>query len=242
MSRGCPWTCASRRILAVGDMDGIRTDEQQGPVVVISRVRDLSFGRLTYNAGVVQQPLDLGFAKVRDTNSSGLAGLETLFHGLVCVNVVRISLLDVTVRVLLHQLVASCKGRWPMHKVQVNVVGVKILEGSIECFLYIIRVVRVVPKLGDQENIAAWNSGLLDRRTHSRLGSVDTRSIDVSVSSIESVGDSLLLSVLVLPGSETDRRNAGSVKCQSSPLYGSMLVVVDPTLCSACALCLDAPF
>lgn len=75
-------------------------------------------------------------------------------------------------------------------------------------------MVRVVPELCDQEDLAAWDTRLLDGSTYGWLGTVDTRSVDVSVSGIEGVSDSLFLGVLVLPGTEANGRNASSTGYQ----------------------------
>ena len=49
-----------------------------------------------------------------------------------------------------------------MHKVQVEVVGTEVFEGSGDGSVDIVRMVRVVPEFGGYEDFRAGNAGLFD--------------------------------------------------------------------------------
>lgn len=76
-----------------------------------------------------------------------------------------------------------------MHQVQVNVVGTEVLEGSLQSRLYIVRVMRVVPELGREEDLVARDTGLLNCITYRRFSAVDACRVDVAVTGLKSMGD-----------------------------------------------------
>jgi len=76
-----------------------------------------------------------------------------------------------------------------MHQVQVNIVGTEVFEGSIQGLFYIVRVMRVVPELGREEDLVAGDAGLLNCITYGRFSAVDARCVDVAVTGLKSMGD-----------------------------------------------------
>lgn len=74
-----------------------------------------------------------------------------------------------------------------MHQIQVDVVGAEIFKGGIESRLYVLRVMRVVPKLRRQENLVAWNTRFLDSIADRWFGAIDACRIDVTIASLECV-------------------------------------------------------
>ena len=91
-----------------------------------------------------------------------------------------------------------------MHQIEVQVVSTEVLERSVNRRLDIFGIVAVVPQLGGNEDFGAGNAALLDGFTYSWFGPVDTRSIDVTVSSLESIQNGIFLRVGVLPSAKSD--------------------------------------
>lgn len=71
-----------------------------------------------------------------------------------------------------------------------HIAQAEVFERSIKGLLDIVGVMRVVPELGGDEKLLARYTRFLDGITNSRLGSVNTRGINVAVASLEGSSDS----------------------------------------------------
>ena len=120
-----------------------------------------------------------------------------------------------------------------MHEVEIEVVGSEVFERGVEGGFYIVRVVRVVPEFAGDEEVGTGDAGFLDGGAYGGFGAVDACCVDMAVAGFEGYGDcsiacvskrqascrraeSLrLLSVLVLPGPESNGRNlCACVECK----------------------------
>lgn len=157
-----------------------------------------------YHTRLLEKSLQLGLAKVRHTNRLGLARLIQLLHSLVSIDIVRLTHAHLPSLVLWERRLAPRKRRRPMHQIQINIIRTEILQTRVKRRLNIIGVMRVIPQLGGYEDLLPRNTRLLDSLSDSRLGAIDARSVDMSVAALERSRNRRLLSVLVLPRSETD--------------------------------------
>jgi hypothetical protein len=90
--------------------------EVRGGVLLHVQMKlDLVHGR--YNRRLLDQSLELRFAKVRHANRTRLAAVEALLHRLVCVDIVAIAGLDLAVAVFGERLVPAGEWRGPVHEV-----------------------------------------------------------------------------------------------------------------------------
>lgn len=133
---------------------------------------------------LLDQSFHLSFAEVRDSDRSGLARLVNLLHSLVSLDEITVASLDLSVRVLGKERRTTGKCRRPMHQPEIDIIGSEILERCIEGGLNIFGSMIVVPDLGDQEDFRSRDTGLLDSRADSRLGTVNSCGIDVAYTSL----------------------------------------------------------
>lgn len=75
-----------------------------------------------------------------------------------------------------------------MHKVQIDVGGVEVAQRGVECGFNIVRMVRVVPELGGDEEGGARDPGFFDRSADRGFGAIDAGGVDVAVASFQGGG------------------------------------------------------
>ena len=122
---------------------------------------ELMSGR--HNRCLFQQAFCLRAREVRDTNRSGLAGLDQLLHGFVCIDVVDVGYFHHAIRILRELVIPWLERGGPMHQVQINIVHLQILQGLVQSWLNISGFVLVVPELGGDEQLGSRDPALLDR-------------------------------------------------------------------------------
>jgi hypothetical protein len=115
---------------------------------------------------------------------------------------------------------------------EIHIIKTEIIQRVLESLLDVVRVVLVVPQLRREEDFLAGDAALLDgvadglfgavavillaivlvgwSALGSAWGDIHSRRIDVSVSSLESIGNGLFLRVDVLPGAEADGGDGGA--------------------------------
>ena len=59
-----------------------------------------------------------------------------------------------------------------MHQIQIHIVCVEVRQAGVACCLDGIRAVRIVPELGDEEDVFTRNAGLLDAFGDAGFGTV----------------------------------------------------------------------
>lgn len=59
-------------------------------------------------------------------------------------------------------VVTTAKGRWPMHEVKVEIVGIEVFQRSVTGFLYIFWMMRVVPQFCGNEDFFSRDTTFLD--------------------------------------------------------------------------------
>jgi hypothetical protein len=97
-----------------------------------------------------------------------------------------------------------------VHKVQVDVVGLEVLERRGDALFD--ALVPWVVKLGSDPDLLTGDTGVLDTETNLSLVAVGESSVNVTVTSEESGLDSLANLVgLRLPGTETDGGNLSTL-------------------------------
>lgn len=107
-------------------------------------------------------------------------------------------------------------GRGPVHQVQVDVVGLEILERRVDALFD--AFVPWVVELGGDPDLLAGDTGVLDTLTDLSLVAVGKGGINVAVAGEESGLDSIPdLVGLGLPGTETDGRNLSTLRGVSLP-------------------------
>jgi hypothetical protein len=72
-----------------------------------------------------------------------------------------------------------------VHQIKIHIVETQVLERGIESRLDIIGMMRVVPKFSGDKKFFTPNARFLDGIADRRLGSVDTRRVNVAVASFE---------------------------------------------------------
>ena len=133
--------------------------------------------------GVGEEALEFRVAEVGDADGAGFAGLQARFHGFPGVEVVGGAGEDFVAAVFIfgHEGGAPGEGGGPVHEVEVEVVGVEVLERGVEGGAHVVGVVRVVPEFGGDEDFGAGDAALLDGGADGRLSAVDAGSVDVTV-------------------------------------------------------------
>ena len=71
-----------------------------------------------------------------------------------------------------------------MHEVKIKIVSLEILQRGVERLLGVIRVVRVVPELGGDEELITWDARFLDSIADSLFRAIDSSCVDVFVASL----------------------------------------------------------
>jgi len=143
-----------------------------------------------HNRRLLNQPLELSFAEVRNADRPSLAVLKALLHRSVCIDVVGVARLRLAVAVFREHVVAASEWRGPMHQVEVEIVGAEVFERRIERLLNVIGMVRVVPELCGYEELFARDARLLDGIANGGFGAVDARGVDVAITSLQCDCDS----------------------------------------------------
>lgn len=136
--RGLPGWRAIRGILC--DVNSLALVELHKVLLLKPRVEFKLVCR-RHHSGLLQQSFKLGTRKVGDSNRSCLAALQSLLQSFVSVDVVRITRDRFPVIAFGEKCVSTSERRWPMHQVQVEVVGPKIFQRRIKGFLNIVGVV-----------------------------------------------------------------------------------------------------
>jgi hypothetical protein len=76
-----------------------------------------------------------------------------------------------------------------VHEVEIEIVGSEVLERGVEGGFHVVRVVRVVPEFGRDEEVGAGDAGFLDGGADCGFGAVDACCVDVAVAGFEGYGD-----------------------------------------------------
>ena len=114
-----------------------------------------------------------------------------------------------------------------MHQIQVEIVSLKIFEGSIDGRFDIVRVMAIVPELGRDEDLFSRDAAFLDASGYSGFSAVsiaevstleevsDTSDehpggVDMPIAGLERFGDGSFLGIGILPCSKSDR---GCIPC-----------------------------
>ena len=92
------------------------------------------------DARFAEEALELRFAEIGNADGFGLAALERLLHGFPGVDVVGIARFYLFV-FLRYEDVAPREGGWPVHEVEVQVVGAEVFERGVEGWLHVVGVV-----------------------------------------------------------------------------------------------------
>ena len=79
-----------------------------------------------------------------------------------------------------------------MNQVQVNVVGVQLLQGSVERLEGVLVALVGVPQLGGEEDVLTSHVGGGDGAAHARLVAVDGGGVDVAVAGFQGGAHDLL--------------------------------------------------
>ena len=158
--------------------------------------------RGTYLArGVVQQPLEVRDAKVRDTNVLHLARLRQLLHLLPRVDVVP------ALMVLLQVL--GRRAARPVNQVQINIVQPQALQARVDALRHAL-VPRVV-ELGGDPDLGARDARVADGGADLGLVAVGEGGVDVAVAGLEGGEDGVVdLVGGGLPGAEADDGDLGA--------------------------------
>lgn len=61
-----------------------------------------------------------------------------------------------------EEVVSRSKRNGPVDKINIEVIGTELLEAGVKIGLNLLGSVRVVPELGDKEEVFSWNAGGLD--------------------------------------------------------------------------------
>jgi len=138
---------------------------------------------------------------VGDTNGTGLAASINLLHGAPCgLGVLSEILLDDVLAIstdLGLVVLVLLSGDGPVDEEEVNVVKTKVVERVLERPLDLLRLVEVVPDLCADEDVLTLDTVVLSEEiTHGlanlTLVQVEPSAVEVSVTSLESSGDSLV--------------------------------------------------
>ena len=152
-----------------------------------------------------EEAFELRLAEVGDADRFRLAAFEGLFHGFPGVDVVRVARLDLVV-LLGHEGVAPGEGGGPVHEVEVEVVRAQVFEGGVDGRFDVVRVVRVVPELGRDEDFGAGDAAFLDGCADGGFGPVDASCVYVAVACFQGFCHGCFLSACILPCSKANGR------------------------------------
>ena len=124
------------------------------------------------DGGLVEEARDFGVGEVGDADGAGLRGrLEDALHGFVRIDVVRVAGLHLAVD-FGHRRGAAGEGARPVHEVEVHVVGAEVGEGGVQSGFDVVGVVAVVPELGGDEELVAWDARFADCIANGGFGAI----------------------------------------------------------------------
>lgn len=198
-------------------LGGVVGDQLGGGVVgvqlnLVDRGHDLA-------AGVIQELLEVLDAEVGDTDVADLASGRQLLHFLPVMESAMVphrmdtkchlpGLDEVPVGKVLRQVI-GVSGAGPVNQVEVDVIGVEVLERGINALSH--ALVPGVVQLGGEPDLVAGHAGVLDTGTDLGLVAVSQGSVNVAVAGEKGVLDGLAdLIGLGLPCSQTDGGDLGA--------------------------------
>jgi hypothetical protein len=144
-------------------------------------------------------------AKIAQPDTPHLALLHHPLHLSPRVLQINVLMQVIAALILWEQIVGGNKleVHGPVDQVQVEVVSLEILQRLVQSGLDVLGPVAVVPELGGQEDLAAWDTRFLNPGTDFGLVLVDSRAVDVSVPGAEGDFDGLFdfiwFRLLVIP-------------------------------------------